>query len=51
MTGAGQGEEFKESTHNGKPAPRRRRDEPGTEGSKVKLSEIKQACVCVLHAI
>ena len=41
MTGAGQGEEFKESTHNGKPALRIERDEEGTEGRTEKLKEIK----------
>lgn len=41
MTGAGQGEEFRESTHNGKPAPRIERDEKGTEGRAKKLSERK----------
>ena len=41
MTGAGQGEEFKESTHNGKAALRIERDEFGTEGRTEKLSEVK----------
>lgn len=51
MTGAGQGEEFKESTHNGKPAPRIERDEQGTEGRVEKLSEIKRVCVVYIRSV
>lgn len=45
MTGAGQGEEFQETTHNGKPALGRARDECGTEGGAEKLDEINRLCI------
>lgn len=44
MTGAGQGEEFKELTHNRKPALRIEADEKGTGDGTEKLSELKRLC-------
>lgn len=49
MTGAGQWEEFKELTHNRKPAPRIEREirTRQKEGGTEKVNEIKPVCVCV----
>lgn len=51
MTGAGQGEEFKELTHNRKPALRIEIDEQGTEDRTEKLGELKRLFVRYLTSV